>query len=178
MSLRSVDKEKTAQKAREAIERIKQGVPKNRKLKKRTKLKLNQNTVEIEAGLSIRALKHHPDVLMEIQEYTDSILKVGSIAKVDSTDTVDSSANLGLLKREVVKLKEQKKKLLQEKRDDSSQRKSDLQTIVDLREYNKAMQQNHAEVVSAMYNLIPQEQRSNLFERISYTVGNNVIPIK
>ena len=170
MSLRDIEKEKTAQKARAAMERIKSGTPNNLKLKKRKNLKLNQNTVEIETGLSVRALKHHPEILTEIMDY--------KAPRIDSGDNNASDVIAVLLKRENEKLKEQKKKALKATRNTQESNEKLSDKIDKLERENKALHKRHAEMVSALFNMIPQEAVNGLFEK-DFTPGNkNVVPIK
>ena len=65
MSLRKMNKQKTNQSLREAIERIIAKQPQSKKLQKKLKegkLKLNKTNVEIEADRGYGVIKYHSDV--------------------------------------------------------------------------------------------------------------------
>lgn len=60
----------TKHKLLEALERLLEGKPENRELRKKAregKLKINNSTVEKEAGLSVGSLRRHEDVRVMIK---------------------------------------------------------------------------------------------------------------
>lgn len=170
MSLRDVKKEKTAQKFRTAMARIIEGVPTSRKLKKRANLKLNQSTVEEEAGLTVGSLRHHEKILKEIEAY--------NFPKAESESYKGSDENAGRLKRENEKLRLQRKKALKEKLLAKKKKQEQLEKINKLTDENILLHERTAEVISALFYSIPQEDRQDLFEKSFKLTSENVVPIK
>lgn len=74
----------------DALDRLIEGEPTNLELKKKAKqgkLKINNNTVEKEAGLSVGSLRNHPDI--------KEIIKTSSLkAKVDNSKSATSEIEL------------------------------------------------------------------------------------
>lgn len=116
MSLQEIKKQKTALKAIEAIKRIQDGKPNLRKLLNRDNLKLNQHTVEQEAGLSVGALKHHDDILTMISDI--------NLMGCEQEKTTGTQTDIYLLKQEIIKLKAQKKAAITGKKDAIALKKS------------------------------------------------------
>ena len=175
MSLRDIKKEKTAKRAREAMQRIINGLPKNKKLKKRNALKLNQSTVEKEAGISVSSLKHHPDILKEIMDYNSPVTE-----KTLSTLTSNQNepVNVYLLKKEIETLKKQKKAAIKAKNNAIELNKEYSQDISKLKYDNKALHSHHAQVVSAMFEIIPLEKLGKFVSIVSLGKNDNVTSIR
>lgn len=169
MSIRDTEKAKTAKKIIAAMERIKSGTPNHRELKKRTNLKLNQSTVEKESGLSTGALRHHREILAEIIEYNAPEINVAS-------DCL--GVNSVIAKSDNEKLQTQKKKAIKAKHD-AQERNKELKDCVNrLDRENKALHKHHAQVICALFDLIPQEERIGLFEKDLSLGEGNVVPIR
>ena len=170
MSLREIKKEKTALKAIEAIKRIQDGKPNHRKLLNRDNLKLNQHTVEQEAGLAVGALKHHDDILTMISDI--------NLMGCEQEKTTGTQTDIYLLKQEIIKLKAQKKAAITGKKDAIALKKSYAEQLETLKYENKMLHQHHAEVVSALFDLIPQEDREGIVIKAMSHGNTNVVPIK
>ncbi|MBA6256466.1 MULTISPECIES: hypothetical protein [unclassified Colwellia] len=175
MSLRDIKKEKTAKRAREAIQRIINGIPTNKELKNRNKLKLNQSTVEKEAGLGVSALKHHGDILKEIDGINSPITET-------TLDTLDSNSNesekVYLLNKKIETLKSQKKAAITAKKAAIDLNKEYSAEIEKLKYDNKALHSHHAQVVSAMFEIIPLDKLGQFVSKVNLGQNDNVIPIK
>jgi len=175
MSLRDINKEKTAKKARDAIQRIINGIPTNKELKSRSNLKLNQSTVEKEAGISVSALKHHTDIL-------DEIIEINSPITEPTLDTLENNSNearkVYLLNKKIETLKSQKKAAIKAKNTAIDLNKEYSAEIVKLKFDNKALHSHHAQVVSAMFDIIPIEKLGKFVPKVNLDQKDNIVPIK
>ncbi|MFT5297241.1 MAG: hypothetical protein ACI9YH_003272 [Colwellia sp.] len=175
MSLRDIKKEKTAKRAREAIQRIVNGIPTNKVLKNRNNLKLNQSTVEKEAGLSVSALKHHGDILTEIDNINSPIAET-TLATLESNS--NETVKVYLLNKKIETLKEQKKSAIKAKKAAIDLNKEYLAAIAKLKYDNNALHSHHAQVVSAMFEIIPLDKLGQFVSKVNLGQNDNVIPIK
>lgn len=70
MSIRETSKAEKAKQLRAAIQRVQDGTYKSPKLKKRNKVKLTVNTVEIEAGVAPGTLRNYYGIRNAIEHIT------------------------------------------------------------------------------------------------------------
>ena len=100
----------TKSKLLKALERLLEGKPENRELRKKTregKLKINNSTVEKEAGLSVGALRRHEDV--------QAIIKTKSLeVRVSQDDS--SQTPFDVLQAEVKQLNQDRTKANRQKK--------------------------------------------------------------
>jgi len=169
MQIRDVKKENTAAKAQAAITRIVEGTYTNKTLKKRKKVKLNQSTVEMEAGLSVSSLRNHPDILALIENQNNPMGQDNLSA--DSSDIYH-------LQNQITKLRKQKKELQKQKRELTQKSQLEYSKHQSLEKINKEIHADYIQLTSALFDLIPQEERQDLFEKLSHRYSNNVIQIK
>lgn len=145
-----------------ALNRLIQGEPTNIELKKKlreNKLKINNNSVEKEAGLSVGALRNHPDIKKVIEEKS---LK----AKVDSSESATSKIELLLLENK--KLKSEKTQL----------NKLKTKHLADTRKSEKAFAEQAARHISMIKNLmemIPVSEREKAMDKVVNARADNII---
>ena len=145
-----------------ALNRLVQGEPTNIELKKKlreNKLKINNNSVEKEAGLSVGALRNHPDIKKVIEEKS---LK----AKVDSSESATSKIELLLLENK--KLKSEKTQL----------NKLKTKHLADTRKSEKAFAEQAARHISMIKNLMemkPPSEREKAMDKVVNVRADNII---
>ncbi|WP_024604937.1 MULTISPECIES: hypothetical protein [unclassified Pseudoalteromonas] len=145
-----------------ALNRLIQGEPTNIELKKKlreNKLKINNNSVEKEAGLSVGALRNHPDIKKVIEEKS---LK----AKVDSSESATSKIELLLLENK--KLKSEKTQL----------NKLKTKHLADTRKSEKAFAEQAARHISMIKNLmemISASEREKAMDKVVNARADNII---
>ena len=153
----STSKERKYQKTKKALwdafERLKEGKPVSDELKRRATLKVNNYAVEKEAGLSVGVLKNHPDVKNSIKEYQDQIVATEH-GLSDSEDVVGHK--LTQLKGRLKKETEQKKNYADE--------------VQRLTESMKRELAAHHEIVKALFDKVPYEEREALLRHIDNVV--------
>lgn len=145
-----------------ALNRLIQGEPTNIELKKKlreNKLKINNNSVEKEAGLSVGALRNHPDIKKVIEEKS---LK----AKVDSSESATSKIEFLLLENK--NLKSEKTQL----------NKLKTKHLADTRKSEKAFAEQAARHISMIKNLmemIPASEREKAMDKVVNARADNII---
>ncbi|GLS89080.1 hypothetical protein GCM10007916_01470 [Psychromonas marina] len=145
-----------------ALERLIQGEPTNIELKKKAKqgkLKVNNNTVEKEAELSVGSLRNHQDIKRMIKSRS---LK----AKAESSDTATSEVDL--LQQENKQLKRDKTKLnkLKDKHLANSRKSEDALAI------QAAL---HIKIVQELMEILPESEREKAMDKIVNTGPDNII---
>lgn len=145
-----------------ALERLLQGEPTNIELKKKVKqgkLKVNNNTVEKEAGLSVGTLRNHTDIKQIIKEKS---LK----AKVDNSESVTSE--IELLQLENKKLKSERTQL----------NKLKAKHLADSRKSEEALAEQaslHINMVKNLMEMIPVCEREKAMDKVVKTRADNII---
>ncbi|HHQ4590645.1 TPA: hypothetical protein ACSP19_004113 [Aeromonas veronii] len=151
MNLRATEKEKTKQSLREAIERLKSGNVTAKTLLGKKNIKINRLTVEIEAGMSKGSLRHHPDIVAEINALAGLALQ-SALPEEKSVTPVDE------LKKKIA-LKD-------------GLRKQYYDELLATREAMKTQLEAQHELVVALFDKIPLEVRNGLFDSAQ---GVNVV---
>tara|TARA_B100000700_G_C14964300_1_gene818092 strand:- start:1012 stop:1530 length:519 start_codon:yes stop_codon:yes gene_type:complete len=171
MPIRATQKEKTATKAEAAIQRILEGTYTNKILIKRKrngkKIKLNQSTVEMEAGLGVRTLRNHPNVLEKID-------------KINNPELVENQPvfSTNYSSTEVEKLKNDKKTLQKQKNEQLEKYKLERTKRMSLENINKEIHANYIQLTCALFDLVPQQERQDLFDKPPKKVQGDVVPLK
>jgi CRISPR/Cas system-associated protein Csx1 len=152
MSLRDIKKQKTNQALRDAIERIVAKTPKSKKLQeklKEGKLKLNKTNVEIEADKGYGVIKYHSDIeglIHEINNPPPIFTDQSSVEQQKLQEKLDGQELY--LKNTEAKLAEK------------------ISEIKLLESVNKHLHAHCRELTSALFKLVPQEQREKLFDEM------------
>ncbi|MBF4385419.1 hypothetical protein EA848_18330 [Vibrio anguillarum] len=130
-----------------AIDAIRYGSYTSKTLRKRNNVKLNYNTVEIEAGVSRGALKKHPDIMEKIDRINagreaEQKKQQGAIDKKDKKDN-ELEIEIEHLNSKV------------ESRDQLLEEKDAILT---------RLQTDKFHLVSALFDSVPFSERDKLFE--------------
>jgi len=166
MSKQQKNKEITANKALEAIERILSGKLTTPELKQRIKekkqVKLNQSNVEKEAEISTSSLRNHRAILTKIKELNEKMSSGTEAAKHRPAKA--SSADL----------KETKRKL-----SDAKKRQETLsEQLSDAKSANVAIHAQYVQMIAAIYREVPDERKEHIFEKVIKQVKSNIVPIR
>ncbi len=155
-------KQTTKQSLIDALNRLLKGEPTNFELKKRArqgKLKVNNNTVEIEAGFTTGSLRNHSDIKKMIKSRSRK-------AKVNNSET--AASEIELLEQENTILKSDKTHLTKLK----------SKHLADSRknEYELAIQAAiHIKIVQELMEMIPESQREAAMDKVVNTRPDNVV---
>ncbi|RPF11046.1 hypothetical protein EDB14_2145 [Vibrio crassostreae] len=145
-----------------ALERLIKGEPTNLDLKKKArqgKLKINNNTVEKEAGLSTGSLRHYPSIKAMIKSRS---LK----AKVESSESTTSE--IELLQQENAKLKGDKTQL----------NKLKSKHLIDARKSKEALATqaaNHIKMIQELMEMLPALEREKAMDKVVNTRPDNIV---
>lgn len=152
----------TKNKLIKALERLLEGKPENRDLRKKAregKLKINNSTVEKEAGLSVGALRNHPDI--------KDMIKAKSL-KAQVTNSDSASSGIELLQQENKKLKGEKTALNRLKKSYHESAKS----------HEKALAKQaalHIKIVQELMEIIPESVREKAMDKVVNARPDNII---
>ncbi|EOW0794596.1 bacterioferritin comigratory protein [Vibrio vulnificus] len=155
-------KQATKQALENALERLIKGVPTNIELKKKAKqgkLKINNNTVEKEAGLSVGALRNHPDIKVMIKSCS---LK----ARVENSKSATSEIEL---------LQEENKKL---KREKTQLNKLKTKHLDEARKSNDTLEKQaalHVKVIQELMEMLPASEREKAMDKVVNTRADNIV---
>lgn len=155
-------KQATRKKFLDALERLIKGEPDNRELRlkaKAGKLKINDSTVEQEAGLSVGSLRNHGDI--------KTMVKNKSLNnRVEQSESAQSS--IELLEEEVKKLKRD--------RAQANKKKTEYHKLSKSHQIALATQAaNHIKMVQELMEMIPVYEREKAMDKIVRTRPDNVI---
>ncbi|MFA0049637.1 bacterioferritin comigratory protein [Vibrio breoganii] len=155
-------KQATKNALKNALERLIKGEPTNFDLKKKArlgKLKVNNNTVEKEAGLSTGALRYYPDIKAMIKSRS---LK----AKVESSESATSE--IELLHQENTKLKCEKTQL----------NKLKSKHIIDARKSKEVLAKQaalHIKIVQELMEMLPASEREKAMDKVVSARPDNIV---
>ncbi|WP_348236463.1 bacterioferritin comigratory protein [Vibrio parahaemolyticus] len=152
----------TKNKLLKALERLLEGKPENRELRKKAregKLKINNSTVEKEAGLSVGALRRHEDVQV--------IIKTKSLEDRVSQDD-SSQTPIDVLQAEVKQLKQDKTK--------ANRKKKEYLDLARSHEQALAIQAaNHIKMVQELMEMLPESEREKAMDKVVSSRPDNII---
>ncbi len=155
-------KQATRNKLLDALERLIEGKPDNRELRlkaKEGKLKINDSTVEKEAGLSVGSLRNHGDI--------KGMIKTKSLTnRVEKSESGESP--IELLEGEVKKLKRDRTQANKKKAEYFELAKSHKKALA-------AQATNHIKMVQELMEMIPIYERERAMDKIVKTRPDNVI---
>lgn len=146
----------------EALERLIAGTPSDRDLRKKAqhgKLKINNNTVEKEAGLSVGALRNHADI--------KEMIKSKSL-EIQVTNNDSASSEIELLQQENKKLKSEKTHL----------NKLKAKHLADAKKSKDALAKQaaiHINMVKALMEMLPESEREKAMDKIVKARPDNII---
>jgi hypothetical protein len=155
-------KQATRNKLIDALGRLIEGNPDNRELRlkaKAGKLKINNSTVEKEAGLSVGSLRNHGDI--------KNMVKAKSLTNRVEQSESDQSG-IELLEEEVKKLKGDITQANKKKNEYHKLAKSHKKTLA-------AQAQNHIKMVQELMEMVPVYEREKAMDKVVSTRADNVI---
>jgi hypothetical protein len=155
-------KQATRNKLKDALGRLIEGNPDNRELRlkaKDGKLKINDSTVEKEAGLSVGSLRNHGDI--------KDMVKAKSLTnRVEQSESAQSS--IELLEEEVKKLKRE--------RTQANKKKNAYFSLSKNHEKALAVQAaNHIKMVQELMEMLPIYERERAMDKVVSMRSDNVI---
>jgi hypothetical protein len=155
-------KQSTKNSLLDALDRLIRGEPTNFELKNKArqgKLKINNNTVEKEAGFSVGALRNHPDIML--------VIKAKSLkAKVDKNESATSEVEL--LQLDNKKLKSERTQL----------NKLKTKYLADSRKSDEALAEQaarHINMVKLLMEMIPEYEREKAMDKVVSARAGNIV---
>jgi hypothetical protein len=155
-------KKATRQKLIDALERLIAGKPDNRELRIRVnkgKLKINDSTVEKEAGLSVGSLRNHGDIKTMVKNKSLNI-------RVEQSESSQSA--IELLQEEVKKLKKEKNQANKKRAKYLDLAKSHETALAD-------QAASHIKMVQELMEMVPVYEREKAMDKVVSTRADNVI---
>jgi hypothetical protein len=150
MASKLTRKEITEKRLYDALDRLIANQPISSVVKKKKGYKINPYNVQLEADVSIGSIRHHPDVVNAIQAH-----RTGEPCGGLNTE-------LTLLRNEILKLKDAKKKL-KTKLDKSVELQLKYrQELAELRTSHLHLVANQHELLTGLLKLVPREKRELL----------------
>lgn len=155
-------KQATREKLVDALERLIKGEPDNRNLRVKAragKLKINNSTVEKEAGLSVGALRNHEDI--------KDMVKAKSLNnRVEQSKSAQSP--IELLQEEVKKIKRERTQANKKKAEYLELAKSHGTALA-------AQAASHIKMVQELMEMLPVYEREKVMDKVVSTRPDNVI---
>ncbi|EKO3853326.1 bacterioferritin comigratory protein [Vibrio harveyi] len=152
----------TKNKLIKALERLLEGKPENRELRKKAregKLKINNSTVEKEAGLSVGALRRHEDIRDMVK---DKSLK----ARVAQDDSSESP--IDLLQSEIKQLKNDKTQANKKRKEYLDLSRSHEQALA-------VQAANHIKIVQELMEMLHESEREKAMGKVVKARPDNLI---
>jgi hypothetical protein len=172
MSIREKEKQKTNQRLKEALQRLIDKVPTERELKRRDKVKVNALTVQQEAGVSVGAIRHHPDVGILIKEYQQ---KEKGKGKPTQTTPVELGADFAKLQLKIEVQAQRIEKLKNNLATEKKLKEEYRAKAEYLGKINQELLEEEHQLMQALLNKVPLEDRHSLFKK--HESGLNVVSI-
>ncbi|MEZ9230900.1 bacterioferritin comigratory protein [Vibrio amylolyticus] len=145
-----------------ALERLLEGKPENRELRKKAregKLKINNISVEKEAGFSVGALRRHNDVVLMIKNKSLEV-------QVAQDETADSP--IEVLQKEIKVLKGERAQANQKKKEyyDEAQSHKDALAV---------QAATHIKVVQELMEMLDESQREKAMDKVVNARADNIV---
>ena len=142
----------------EALDRLIAGEPRNQDLRKKSqsgKLKINNSTVEKEAGKSVGALRNHKDIMVLINEKSLDV-------KVADSDTARTQVEVLQIELKVAKEYGTKQAKLKKKHHEKAKRDEEAMSI---------QAANQVKMIEQLMLMIPIQNREVAMDKIVSTGG-------
>ncbi|MGR6837562.1 bacterioferritin comigratory protein [Aliivibrio wodanis] len=152
----------TKSKLVKALERLLDGKPENRELRKKArenKLKINNLSVEKEAGLSVGALRRHKDV--------QDMVKNKSLEFRAAQDDLSQSP-INVLQAEVKQLKQEKTQATKKKKNYLDLARSHEQALA-------TQAANHIKMIQELIEMLPESEREKAMDKVVNTRPDNIV---
>jgi inhibitor of KinA sporulation pathway (predicted exonuclease) len=152
----------TKNKLVKALERLLEGKPENRELRKKAregKLKINNSTVEKEAGLSVGALRRHEDVQIMVKNKS---------LEARATQDGSGKSSIDVLQTEIKQLKSEKTQANKKKKE-----------YLDLsRNHEEALARQaaiHIKIVQDLMGMLHESEREKAMDKVVKTRPDNLV---
>lgn len=152
----------TKNKLLKALERLLEGKPENRELRKKAregKLKINNSTVEKEARLSVGALRRHEDIRAVI---------IAKSLEVRAAQDDPSKSPIDVLRAEVKQLKRDKTHANKKKKEYLDLMKNHEQALA-------TQAANHIKMVQELMEMLPTSEREKAMDKVVSTRPDNIV---
>ncbi|ELA9350736.1 bacterioferritin comigratory protein [Vibrio parahaemolyticus] len=152
----------TKHKLLEALERLLEGKPENRELRKKAregKLKINNSTVEKEAGLSVGSLRRHEDVRVMIK-----------IKLLEARGAQDGSSQtpIDVLQADIKQLKQDKTQANKKKKEYYDEAQSHKEALA-------VQAATHIKIVQDLMEMLPASEREKAIDKVVNARPDNIV---
>ncbi|WP_318494424.1 bacterioferritin comigratory protein [Photobacterium leiognathi] len=152
----------TKHKLLKALERLLEGKPENRELRKKAregKLKINNSTVEKEAGLSVGSLRRHEDVRVMIKT---------KCLEARGAQDGSSQTPIDVLQADIKQLKQDKTQANKKKKEyyDEAQSHKDAFAV---------QAATHIRIVQELMDMLHESQREKAMDKVVNARSNNIV---
>lgn len=168
MGIREKQKQETNQRLKDAMQRLIDGVPTDRDLKSRKTLKVNEHTVQIEAGLPLNTIRHHSDVRKAILKYQES-------QKQKPLQQEDHCSDLVGLQQKIIKQKNRIEALNNKLKTETKLKEEYRAKAKSLERVNTELLEGEHHLIQALLSKVPLEERQAIFNK--YESGLNIVSL-
>ncbi|EGQ9573738.1 bacterioferritin comigratory protein [Vibrio alginolyticus] len=152
----------TKHKLLEALERLLEGKPENRELRKKAregKLKINNSTVEKEAGLSVGSLRRHEDVRVMIKT---------KLLEARGAQDGSSQTPIDLLQADIKQLKQDKTQANKKKKEYYDEAQSHKEALA-------VQAATHIKIVQDLMEMLPASEREKAIDKVVNARPDNIV---
>ncbi|WMO17558.1 bacterioferritin comigratory protein [Vibrio alginolyticus] len=152
----------TKHKLLEALERLLEGKPENRELRKKAregKLKINNSTVEKEAGLSVGSLRRHEDVRVMIKT---------KLLEARGAQDGSSQTPIDVLQADIKQLKQDKTQANKKKKEYYDETQSHKEALA-------VQAATHIKIVQDLMEMLPASEREKAIDKVVNARPDNIV---
>ncbi|MCS0219486.1 bacterioferritin comigratory protein [Vibrio alginolyticus] len=152
----------TKHKLLEALERLLEGKPENRELRKKAregKLKINNSTVEKEAGLSVGSLRRHEDVRVMIKT---------KLLEARGAQDGSSQTPIHVLQADIKQLKQDKTQANKKKKEYYDEAQSHKEALA-------VQAATHIKIVQDLMEMLPASEREKAIDKVVNARPDNIV---
>ncbi|EGQ9137844.1 bacterioferritin comigratory protein [Vibrio parahaemolyticus] len=152
----------TKHKLLEALERLLEGKPENRELRKKAregKLKINNSTVEKEAGLSVGSLRRHEDVRVMIKT---------KLLEARGAQDGSSQTPIDVLQADIKQLKQDKTQANKKKKEYYDEAQSHKEALA-------VQAATHIKIVQDLMEMLPASEREKAIDKVVNARPDNIV---
>ncbi|MEA5374183.1 bacterioferritin comigratory protein [Vibrio parahaemolyticus] len=152
----------TKHKLLEALERLLEGKPENRELRKKAregKLKINNSTVEKEADLSVGSLRRHEDVRVMIKT---------KLLEARGAQDGSSQTPIDVLQADIKQLKQDKTQANKKKKEYYDEAQSHKEALA-------VQAATHIKIVQDLMEMLPASEREKAIDKVVNARPDNIV---
>ncbi|HCE5202938.1 TPA: bacterioferritin comigratory protein [Vibrio parahaemolyticus] len=152
----------TKHKLLEALERLLEGKPENRELRKKAregKLKINNSTVEKEAGLSVGSLRRHEDVRVMIKT---------KLLEARGAQDGSNQTPIDVLQADIKQLKQDKTQANKKKKEYYDEAQNHKEALA-------VQAATHIKIVQDLMEMLPASEREKAMDKVVNTRPDNIV---